>query len=76
MRTRVTTNGAFAASVPEPLFENRRLAGDMALPTYAVAPDATRFLTIETERELTQPVMRVVENWLAEFRGTTHAGKD
>jgi hypothetical protein len=38
---------------------------------YGVSPDGSRFLVIETERELAQPVMRIVENWLSELRATT-----
>jgi Tol biopolymer transport system component len=73
MHTRVTTNGPFTASAPEPLFANQRLTALFVLPNYGVSPDGKRFLTVEVEQELAQPMMRVVENWLSEFRGTTQS---
>jgi hypothetical protein len=54
---------------PEPLFEQERLVIQRAaVPRYAISTDGTKFLVVESEPELTQPVMRIVENWLSEFR--------
>jgi hypothetical protein len=68
MSARVSTSGPFSAASPQPLF-------DGALASYAVARDGQRFLTVETEQELAQPVVRVVENWLSDFRRMRQGAK-
>ena len=35
---------------------------------YDVAPDGQRFVVVETLEESPPPVIRVVQNWFAEFR--------
>ena len=69
MRTRVSTAGQFTAATPEPLFEHGLLSiPGVPAARYAVSPDGKKFLTVESEREFAQPAMRVVQNWLSEFR--------
>ena len=72
MRVRVSTAGPFAVSLPaEPLFSHAPLSVPLVpAPRYAVSPDGKRFLTVERKSEFREPVVRVVENWLAEFRRT------
>jgi serine/threonine protein kinase/Tol biopolymer transport system component len=72
MRVSVSTAGEFSAGAAEPLFEH---PGLRIVPApgarYAVSRDGLRFLTVESERSLTTPVVRVVENWLPEFQRAT-----
>jgi Tol biopolymer transport system component len=70
MKVSVSTADTFSVSLPAtPLFEHPALRGTPApFARYDVAPDGLKFLTVEFERELAQPVVRVVENWLSEFR--------
>jgi Tol biopolymer transport system component len=65
MRVDVTTGGRFATtSPPVRVFEHPALRGVPApFARYDVAPDGRRFLTVESQRELDRPVVRVVENW-------------
>jgi hypothetical protein len=78
MRVRVSTAGPFSVSLPaEPLFSHAPLAVPLVpAPRYAVSPDGKRFLTIERKSEFREPVVRVVENWLAEFRRTPERARD
>jgi len=69
VRVAVSTKGAFSFGVPEPLFEHPTLRGTGApFPRYAVANDGSKFLTVESERELAKPVVRIVQNWFSQFR--------
>jgi Tol biopolymer transport system component len=70
MRVGVSTVGKFSANFPPvPLFEHDSLRGvPAAFARYDISPDGKKFLTVESSRELTQPLVRVVENWLSEFR--------
>jgi hypothetical protein len=65
MRVDVTTGGRFATtSPPVRVFDHPALRGVPApFARYDVAPDGRRFLTVESQRELDRPVVRVVENW-------------
>jgi hypothetical protein len=70
MRVGVSTASKFSMnSAAVALFEHPALQGLPApFARYDVAPDGRRFLTVEYERELSQPVLHVVENWAADFR--------
>jgi Tol biopolymer transport system component len=70
MRVRVSTSELFNAGTPEPLFEHGLLGSvpEPSVARYAVSPDGKKFLFVESERELAQPVARIVQNWLSEFR--------
>ena len=72
MRVRVATAGPFSVSLPADfLFRHTPLAvALLPAPRYAVSPDGQRFLTVEHKSEFREPVTRVVENWLGEFRRT------
>jgi eukaryotic-like serine/threonine-protein kinase len=72
MRVAVTTTGRFSSSEEaEPLFRHAPLRVVQApAPRYAVSRDGSRFLTVEHRTEFRDPVVRVVENWLPEFRRT------
>jgi len=69
MRVAVSTNREFSAGSPERLFDHPILRISPG-PTarYGVSPDGRRFLTVESERSLTVPVVRFVQNWLSGFR--------
>jgi Tol biopolymer transport system component len=71
MRVGVSTGAKFSAdTTPEKLFDHPALVGNGApFARYDVAADARRILTVEFQREIPQPVVRIVENWLSEFRG-------
>jgi Tol biopolymer transport system component/predicted Ser/Thr protein kinase len=70
MRVAVSTGAEFSAGSPEPLFEHPNLSGGPTpYPRYAVSPDGKRFLTIESERDMPEPLVRLVENWFTEFQG-------
>jgi Tol biopolymer transport system component len=71
MRVGVSTGAKFSAdTTPEKLFDHPALVGNGApFARYDVAPDSRRILTVEFQREIPQPVVRIVENWLSEFRG-------
>ena len=72
MRVRVSTAGPFSLSLPaESLFRHAPLtAPAVPAPRYGMGPDGRRFLTVERKSEFREPVVRVVENWLTEFRRT------
>jgi Tol biopolymer transport system component len=74
MRVPVSTrSGQFTAGSPEPLFEHPTLAGNGGpFARYGISRDGKKFLTVEAEYEFPQPFVRVVENWLSEFRRTSH----
>jgi hypothetical protein len=78
MRVSVSTVGKFSATLPgTPLFEHPTLRGvPAAFARYDVSPDGRRFLTVESEYELARPLVRVVQNWLSEFRRAWSAGKN
>jgi eukaryotic-like serine/threonine-protein kinase len=78
MRVGVSTAGEFALHLPAtPLFEHATLRAVPApVARYDVAPDGRRFLTVESEYELSQPLVRVVQSWLSEFRRTVQPGDD
>jgi eukaryotic-like serine/threonine-protein kinase len=78
MRVRVSTAGGFSVSHPaESLFRHAplRVVG-VPVPRYAVSLDGKRFLTVEHKSEFREPVVRVVENWLTEFRRTLQPPRD
>ncbi len=69
MRVGVSTSGQFSAdATPVPLFEHPALLGGAPFARYDVSRDGQKFLTVEFQREVSQPVVRVVENWLPNFR--------
>jgi hypothetical protein len=78
MRARVSTAGRFSVSLPtESLFSHAPLSVvEVPAPRYAVSHDGKRFLTVEHKYELREPVVRVVENWVTQFRRTRQATRD
>jgi len=70
MKVGVSTTREFAVHLPAtPLFEHATLRAIPApVARYDVSPDGQRFLTVESDYELSQPVVRVVQSWLSEFR--------
>jgi hypothetical protein len=69
MRVAVSTSGQFAAdAAPTPLFEHPGLTGGPGFARYDISPDSRQILTVESLREFSQPVVRIVENWLSNFR--------
>jgi Tol biopolymer transport system component len=68
MRVPVSTVGEFSMGSPEMLFEHPTLRiAPAPAARYGVSPDGQKFLTVETERDRTTPVVRYVQNWLADF---------
>jgi len=78
MRVRVSTTGPFSVHLPaESVFTHAPLLVlEAPAPRYAVSPDGKRFLTVEHKSEFSDPVVRVVENWLAEFRRAHQSRRD
>jgi serine/threonine protein kinase len=78
MRVRVSTTGQFSVSLPaESLFRHAPLrVPSVPAPRYAVSPDGKRFLTVDHNPEFREPVVRVVEGWLTEFRRTLKSPRD
>jgi hypothetical protein len=78
MKARVSTAGRFSVSLPtESLFSHAPLSVvEVPAPRYAVSHDGKRFLTVEHKYELREPVVRVVENWVTQFRRTRQATRD
>ncbi len=76
MRVGVSTVGKFSVIPPyTTLFEHPTLRGVPAVfARYDVSPDGRKFLTVESEYERAQPVVRVVQNWLSEFRRGVQRG--
>lgn len=70
LRVGVSTANRFSIdSAAVALFEHPALQGLPApFARYDVSPDGRRFLTVEDERALSQPVLRVVENWFEELK--------
>jgi len=67
-RVDVSTAGDFSMKSPETLFEHPTLRISAAPGArYGVSRDGQKFLTVETERDRTTPVVRYVQNWLADF---------
>jgi Tol biopolymer transport system component len=70
MRVGVSTTGSFSAdATPVALFEHSALVGTGGGARYDISPDGQKFLTVEFQREIPQPLVRIVENWLPNFRG-------
>ena len=70
MRVGVSTTGSFSAdATPVVVFEHPALAGTGGGARYDISPDGQKFLTVEFQREIPQPLVRIVENWLPNFRG-------
>lgn len=69
----VTTSPEFRAGTPRVIFEGNYL--NVPGLGYAVSPDATRFLVVESA-ESDEPVreLKVVENWFAELRRVAPPG--
>ncbi len=69
MAVTVATSPAFTVGPAEALFTNGNLQQRLGpFVMYDASADGQRFLTIETRRDLEHPVIRVVQNWIAEFR--------
>jgi hypothetical protein len=71
MAISVSANGqALALGRPQQLFESPELASVNTWPTYDVSADGQRFLTasVTAEEEAAPPTIRIVQNWLEEFR--------
>ena len=70
LRIGVSTATKFSMdSAAVALFEHPALQGLPApFARYDVSPDGRRFLTVEYEGALSQPVLRVVENWFEELK--------
>lgn len=66
----VTTTPGFSMGAPQKLFQSAGFRSSRTFaPQYDVSPDSQRFVTIEPAGEPPKPVIRVVQNWFAEFRG-------
>ena len=64
----VTTRPTFSVGSAKRLFDAQgALEGNRH--RYDVSPDGQRFVMVETLEEPPAPLIRVVQNWLAEFRG-------
>ena len=69
MRVGVSTAGSFSADpTPVVVFEHQALVGTGGGARYDISPDGQKFLTVEFQREIPQPLVRIVENWLPNFR--------
>ena len=64
----LTTEPAFSAGSPKRLFRHAGLAWGNMSQQYDVSADGARFLVIEELEPETPGVIRVVQNWYAEFR--------
>ena len=65
----VSTEPAFEAGAATRLFSDPHLAVNRRVrPQYDVSADGQRFVMLETVGEQPKPVIRVVQNWFAEFR--------
>jgi serine/threonine-protein kinase len=70
MAVQVVTSPHFAAGPPKLLFRHPSLFSLVPEQMYDVSSDGQRFVVVETlEPEDELPVVHVVENWYAEFRG-------
>ena len=68
-RASVSTGAQFSAGATATLFESPLLRGGPApFARYDVSPDGRKFLTVEYQRDIAQPLVRIVENWLPDFR--------
>ncbi len=71
MAVAVSTEPTFTVGPPQRLFESVDLIS-AGVTNYDVSPDGERFLTISTvegvDEEAAPPKIRVVQNWLEEFR--------
>ena len=68
-RASVSTGEQFSAGATTTLFEAPLLRGGPApFARYDVSPDGRKFLTVEYQRDIAQPLVRIVENWLPDFR--------
>jgi hypothetical protein len=50
------------------LFENAGLATSQSYPQYDVSADGNRILTVDVLEEAPARCIRVVQNWISEFR--------
>ena len=72
MAVPVTTNPGFEAGTPVALFQDTALTNRFGpYPAYDAALDGKHFLTINTQRDIAQPALRVVQNWFAEVQAAT-----
>ena len=53
------------------LFSSPALEWEYWHPTYDVSADGKRFIMIEPRGQLRKATIRIVQNWIAEFRGRT-----
>lgn len=65
---RLDFRGGVRPSQPQPVFDSPALAGGFRSPGYDVSPDGTRFAVVEMVGTPPVPTIRVVLDWLAEFR--------
>jgi serine/threonine-protein kinase len=69
MAAPVTTSPRFEAGTPVALYQDPGLTQRFGPYTaYDVALDGSRIIAIESHRDVSQPTLRVVQNWFAEFR--------
>ena len=64
----VKTRGEFSAGQPQKLFSHPSLSSDPRSPSYDVSPDGQRFALVEIVGEPPPPTIRVVLNWLTDFK--------
>ena len=69
----VATGPALTLSEPQPLFEGHFVLGGASGHSYAISPDAKRFLMTRASPPLTELV--IVQNWFEEVRRLTAAAK-
>ncbi len=68
MAVPVTRDPAFSAGNAEPLFSDRGLSFRTGFCSYDVTSDGERVVMIEALASDSPPVIRVVRNWLEEFK--------
>jgi hypothetical protein len=68
MAVAVSTKPGFSYGVARKLFSNPALEWEWNHPAYDVSADGQRFILIEPKGAFRKPVIRVVQNWFAEFR--------
>ena len=65
---RLDFRGGVRPSQPQLIFDSPALAGGFRSPGYDVSPDGQRFAVVEMVGTPPVPTIRVVLDWLAEFR--------
>ena len=64
----VTLSPSLSMGAPKKLFQHESLLQGALWGRYDVSPDGKQFFLRESVGEAREPVIRVVQNWLAEFR--------